>query len=194
MSLTIFRTVACVLGAVATLAATQTHAQETGETQASEPQAVTYEDGGRFRFGVNGAVGYESVGPVGGPMFGADVRVGYQINDLIGIYAQPHLSFGSLSTSGASSVSGATGTFALTALGEITINDLIFVGAGAGYGILNNPSGFTLHGRAGLYPLSGHDDDGAGRTGLMVGADIKTVFIDGATGVLVTATVGYESF
>ncbi len=183
---------AMVFSVVIGVSLASAHAQDDAAT--IEP-APAHQDGGRFRWGVNAAGGYEFVSSVSGPMVGADARFGYQINNLLGIYVSPHLSFGSLSTdSGGASISGATGTFALTALGEVTLADMFFIGAGAGYGVLNNPSGFTLHARGGLYPLMSYDEDGPGRSGLMIGADIKTVFIDGATGVLVTATLGYESF
>lgn len=63
-----------------------------------------------------------------------------------------------------------------------------------GYGILNNPSGFTFEARAGGYLIQSDDEDGLGRGGLMLGVDLKTVFISGATGILVSACIGYESF
>jgi hypothetical protein len=63
---------------------------------------------------------------------------------LLAIYAQPHLSFGSISADGGGAkVSGFTGTIIGTILGELTLLDRFFVGAGVGYGILNNPSGFA---------------------------------------------------
>ncbi len=63
---------------------------------------------------------------------------------------------------------------------------------GAGFGVLNNPSGFTVEGRAGAYPLMSHSD--ASRSGLMVGVDVKTVFASAATGIVVMGCIGYESF
>lgn len=95
---------------------------------------------------------------------------------------------------GGSGFTGFTGTVVATIMGEVTLADRFFGGLGVGYGVLNNPSGFAIQARVGGYPLMGHDDDGAGRTGLMIGADLKTVFVDGATGVLITGCIGYESF
>jgi hypothetical protein len=114
---------------------------------------------------------------------------------MFAIYAQPHLSFGSLSADvqGATN-SGATGTLVATFLGEVTFAEQFFGGAGLGYGVLNNPSGLALHFRAGVYPLMSKADDRARRKGLMLGADLRTVFIDGATGLLITGGIGYESF
>ncbi|MFO0722358.1 MAG: hypothetical protein U1E65_01165 [Myxococcota bacterium] len=152
-------------------------------------QEAAPRDGGRFRFGIDGAGAFESVSPLSGPMFGLDLRLGYQINDMFAVYAQPHLSLGSLS-SGA--VSGLTGTFVGTVMAEATFSDRFFVGAGAGYGILNNPSGPAIEARVGGYPLMSHHD--ADRSGLMLGVDVKTVFASAATGVVVMGCIGYESF
>jgi hypothetical protein len=156
-------------------------------------------DGGRFRFGIDATAGLETVSASGvsvsGAMYGADLRLGWQVNNLLAIYAQPHLSFGSLSTSGAGTpVSGATGTFVGTVMGEVTLIDRVFVGGGLGYGILNNPSGLTLEARAGGYPLMGKGADGIRRKGLMLGVDLRSVFVTGATGVLIMGCIGYEAF
>lgn len=128
-------------------------------------------------------------------MFGADLRLGWQFNDLLAVYLQPHLSFGSLSaSSGRATVSGATGTFIGTIMGEATFLDRFFAGAGVGYGMFNNPSGFAIDLRAGGYPLMGRSDTGPRRKGLMLGVDFRTVFLDGATGIHFTGNIGYEAF
>jgi hypothetical protein len=128
-------------------------------------------------------------------MYGADLRLGWQVNNLLAIYAQPHLSFGSLGTSVAGTpVSGGTGTFTGTVLGEVTLVDRVFAGAGVGYGLLNNPSGPAIEVRAGGYPLMGRGEDGIRRKGLMVGADFRSVFLSGATGIMVMGCIGYEAF
>lgn len=182
------------------LTASVAGAQEAPETPADGPGIASGPSiGGRFRFGIDGVGGLESVGSngvsVSGPMFGADVRLGWQLNDLFAIYAEPHLSFGSLSTSVAgSTVSGGTGTFVGTLMGEATFQDTFFAGAGFGYGVLNNPSGFAVEARGGFYPLMWRGEDGVRRKGLMVGADFRSIFASGATGILVLATVGYEVF
>jgi hypothetical protein len=173
----------------------ETSSQE-ATAEASPPAAV---DGGRFRFGINGTVGLESVSASGasvsGAMFGLDLRFGWQFSHLLAIYAQPHLSFGSLSANeGTTSVSGFTGTIVTTVMGELTFADRFFAGAGVGYGLFNNPSGFALDLKAGGYPVVGRGENGIRRTGLMVGLDFRTVFLDGATGLLVMGCIGYESF
>jgi hypothetical protein len=199
---------------VTVLAATSAKAQEASEAmeapqaaEASQPaeasQAVeaapAVADGGRFRFGIDGTLGLESVSSggasVSGLMYGLDLRFGWQFSHLLAIYAQPHLSFGSLGTgNGSTGVSGFTGTFVGTIMGELTFMDRFFAGAGLGYGVFNNPSGFALDFKAGGYPLMGRGDNGIRRKGLMVGLDFRPVFLSGATGILVMGCVGYESF
>jgi hypothetical protein len=157
------------------------------------------EDAGRFRGGINATAGLETVSASGasasGAMFGLDFRLGWQFNNLFALYAQPHLSFGSLSTSAAGvPVSGGTGTAVGAVMGELTFIDRLFVGAGAGYGVLNNPSGATIEVRAGGYPLMGHGENGIRRKGLMLGGDFRSVFVTGATGTLLMACIGYEAF
>jgi hypothetical protein len=196
-----------MLGLVAStlLAAPAAFAQQTpsapdGSSTASTPPAASAPiDGGRFRFGINATAGLERVSASGqsvsGTMYGADLRLGYQINDLIAVYAQPHLSFGSLGTSVAGTpVSGSTGTFIGTVMGEVTLIDRVFVGGGFGYGVLNNPSGPTIDLRAGGYPLMSRSDKYARRKGLMLGVDFRSVFVSGATGILVMGAIGYEAF
>jgi hypothetical protein len=138
----------------------------------------------------------EKVDVASGGMFGMDGRIGLQWNDLLGFYLQPHLSFGSLSvdTGGGGTFSGGTGTFSVAAMGEATFIDRFFAGAGFGYGVLNNPSGPMVQARAGAYFLNNRAADGIRRTGFMAGVDLRTIFIEGATGVLVLASVGYEKY
>jgi len=150
-------------------------------------------DGPRFRWGYNLNLGLESVAGFSGPMGGMDLRLGMQMNDLLGIYVQSFLAFGKLGTEG-SVVSGWTGTMALAAMAEATLKDRFFAGAGVGYGVLNNPSGFMLQARVGGYPLMSRVKDSVRRKGLMVGLDMRTIFVDGYTGVLVMGSVGYEKY
>jgi hypothetical protein len=139
--------------------------------------------------------GIEKVSVVSGGMFGLDGRLGVQWSDLLGFYVQPHLSFGSLSgEAGGVGVTGGTGTFSVAAMAEATLVDRFFFGAGFGYGILNNPSGPMLQARAGGYLLTSRAEDGIRRKGLMAGVDLRTIFIEGATGVLVIASIGYEKY
>jgi len=176
-------------------------AAEGASAEAAPPvqAAAASRDRGRFRFGINGSGGLERVSANGasasGGMYGLDLRFGWQLNDLLAVYFQPHLSFGSLEADGAGAkVSGFTGTFMGTVLGEATILDRFFVGGGLGYGVFNNPAGFAIDVRAGGYPLMGRSEQGPRRKGLMLGVDFRTVFLEGATGIHFTGCLGYEAF
>lgn len=165
---------------------------------ADAPTAATEQpDGGRMRWGVSAAAGLESVadtvgGSASGMMYGLDVRLGYQISNLLALYVPLHLSFGSLATSGGAS--GLTGTFAGTVVAEATFIDRVFAGIGGGWGMLNNPAGPTLHIRAGGYPLMSRSSTGPGRGGLVLAVDYRSIFVTGGTGTLILGSVGYEGF
>lgn len=150
------------------------------------------EDGMRFRYGVGAALGAEFVDLANygsAFMVGFDLRLGLQINDMFGVYLAPHLSFGSFG-----GILGMTGTTALTAVADVTLRDRVSIGAGFGWGVLNNPSGPTLHIRAAAYPLVGRDPGTPRRRGLALGFDLRTVFADGVTGTLFLGTIGFERF
>ncbi len=166
------------------------------EAPAATPAPAAEQDGVRFRGGISAGGGLEMVSAgdlsVSAAMGGIDGRIGAQINDLIGVYAQPHLSFGSFDNG--LGLGGLTGTISGTALVDFTFIDRIFVAAGAGYGVLNNPNGPALHFRAGGYPLVGDGENGIRRKGLMVGADLRVIFVDGATAIFPMGSIGYEAF
>lgn len=154
---------------------------------------VKPEDGARFRFGVSAGGGGWFADQFSAGLGGVDVRLGVQINDLIGVYAQPHLSFGVASVQ---KISGATGMFAADVLVDVTLADRFFIAAGGGFGILNNPVGGGPMFRLGAYPLMGKGD--ARRKGLMIGADLRLVFLSnagqGLTVVNPFFSIGYEAF
>jgi hypothetical protein len=126
-----------------------------------------------------------------GFLAGVDGRLGVQINDLIGVYAVPHLSFGPVSVG---SVSTFIGVLSATAVADVTLIDQIFVGAGGGFGVVNNPSGPVVHFRAGGYPLMGYGNNGIRRKGLMLGADMRLYLLSTVTVMQVMGGVGYEAF
>jgi hypothetical protein len=162
---------------------------------AAAPPADGDKDGVRFRGGVSATAGTMFISDYSGFLAGVDGRLGVQINDLIGVYAVPHLTFGPISVGPLSTV---IGVFSATAVADVTLLDQIFIGGGGGFGIVNNPSGPVAHFRFGGYPLMGHGDDGIRRKGLMVGADIRLYFLQSA-GVGITVMqamggIGYEAF
>jgi hypothetical protein len=153
-------------------------------------------DGLRFRGGVAFTLGGEFVSSVdfSALMFGIDGRLGVQINNLVGVYVEPHLSFGS--AGGVSGLGATTSTFAALAMVDFTLFDALFFGAGVGYGIFNSPKGAAIGLRVGGYPVKSVSDDKPRRKGLMLSLDTRIVFLDGGygTGAQVMGAIGYEAF
>ncbi len=169
-------------------------------------------DGARFRGGVSaafgGIFGSESNVDYSGFLGGVDGHIGIQIMDLIGVYAVPHLAFGSVGATVGSVSVPSEGWLAFTATGvvDFTFIDQIFVGAGGGFAAhaptCTNCDGLVgpaIHFRLGGYPLMGEGDDGIRRKGLMVGADLRVNFLSTSGGASITmiqpmVKVGYEAF
>src|SRR5690606_19241877 len=121
-----------------------------------------------------------------------DLRFGWQLNPAIAIYAPPQLGYYQLV--GASALFGSGGLIGSSVVAAYTLFDQIFIGAGLGYAILNNPSGSEVHLRAGGYPLMSKNDDTGRRKGLMLGIDLRFHFVEDYTFVAPTFNIGYESF
>jgi len=160
--------------------------------------STSVEDGVRFRFGVSGGVGFFTVKPEVGEgkvsctYFGTDVRLGAQINSLIGVYAQPTLGYYTASTGGLVAAGGLLG---FSAGVDATFIDRFFVGAGIGYTVYNSPGGLTPMLRIGGYPLMARSDVKARRKGLMLGMDLRFTGLDGLKEIIMpTFNVGYEAF
>ena len=122
---------------------------------------------------------------------GFDGRIGVQLNNLIGIYAQPYFMLGYGERGDFKAFTGFAGAAAMV---DFTFLDRFFAGAGAGGAILNNPGAGELHIRIGGYPLLGRGFDPARRKGLMVGVDMRVYFASGFQIVNVMGGVGYEAF
>lgn len=152
-------------------------------------------DGVRFRFGVAVGGGAFFADKFTAGLGGLDIRLGVQINNYLGVYAQPHLSFGAATVN---NISGGTGVAGGSALVDLTLFNRMFVGAGGGGGVINNPAGPMLHFRLGGYPIMGLGENGYRRKGLMVGADVRIYFVtNGAASLTVIQPmfmVGYEAF
>ena len=206
-------TVAVVLTASAFAQAQEVEPEATGKAPAAEEAAPTgaaaaapaaadanggVADGVRFRFGVGGGIGFFSAAnevgtdKVSCTYYGADLRLGAQVNNLIGVYAQPTLGYYSVNGSGGL---GAGGLVGFSVVADATFIDRLFVGAGLGYTVYNNPGGITPILRVGGYPLMSRSEQKARRKGLMVGADLRFTSLDGLkTIVMPTFNVGYEAF
>ena len=124
--------------------------------------------------------------------YGTDLRLGAQINDLVGVYAQPTLGYYSANGSGGLA---AGGLFGMAVAADVTFIDRFFVGAGIGYTVYNSPAGVSPLLRLGGYPLMSRSEQKARRKGLMVGVDLRFTGLEGLkTIVMPTFNVGYEAF
>lgn len=148
-------------------------------------------DGTRFRFGVSGGGGLLLWDGPALKYGGVDLRLGLQINELIGIYVQPQLGFYAGEFGGVTGVGGLLGG---SILADFTFADRLFAAAGAGFALLNNPSGPEIHLRAGGYPLASSGGENGRRKGLMLGVDVRMHFVSGSTFFAPTLCIGYESF
>lgn len=161
---------------------------------AAVPAPPPVKDGVRFRGGISIHGGGEFLDLTGG-LGGIDGRIGVQINRLIGVYLQPHVSFGAAKL--ANGQSGATGNFAAAVMADVTLINRIFVGAGAGFGVINAPYGAMIGLRFGGYPIMKFSETKPRRKGLMVGIDLRTyiaVVPSSAKVLELMAGVGYEAF
>jgi hypothetical protein len=149
-------------------------------------------DGPRFRGGISAGGGGLFFSGYTFGLGGIDGRLGVQINNLLGVYAQPYVSFGSGNISGATGLTGTAGTNLMV---DFTFIDQIFVGAGGGGGIIGTgvPAG-QLHLRAGGYPLMRRGDNGIRRRGLMLGADMSVHFASGVKLLQPMLSIGYEAY
>ena len=181
-------------GAEQAAAPAATPAPAAATTAADTKGAVA--DGARFRFGVAAGGGFFTAATESGSdkasftYFGTDLRFGLQVNDLIGVYAQPTLGYYT-----GSGVFAKGGLLGLAAAADVTFLDRFFVGAGLGYTVYNSPAGLTPLVRLGGYPLMVRSDQKARRKGLMVGMDLRFTSLEGLkTIVMPTFNVGYEAF
>lgn len=126
-------------------------------------------------------------------LYGFDWRIGARLAPVWSVYLHSHLSLGTGNFSGGGS--GKTGNFATAVMGERDLPNRIFVAAGGGYGVLNNPSGPMLALRAGWYPMK-HADGVARR--LNVALDTRFYFVEAGGQSMtmnhVAISFGYDRF
>lgn len=185
-------------------------------TAAPPPAPPEDADGARFRGGVDvtfgGLFGSKDAVKYTGFAGGVDGHIGVQINDLVGIYAVPHFTFGKVKVE-VPPLDQSSGwvVFTGTAVVDFTFIDQIFVGVGGG-GTYQGPTctncqalgGGVLHARFGGYPVIGLGEDGIRRKGLMIGAELFVNFVSqlsAPAGVDTSIifiepmlTIGYEAF
>jgi hypothetical protein len=159
------------------------------------PPAPAASGGASLRNGFSLSVGQEyGSGPssgLSGQLYGVDWRIGAKITDSIAAYLHSHLSLG---TAKIGSASGLTGNFAAALIGEYALPQRIFFGGGAGYGVLNNPSGPLVQLRAGWYPLKKTSEGKARR--LNVAFDARFYFAGDNVGTVshLALSLGYDRF
>ncbi len=156
------------------------------------------ERGATFRNGFSLSVGQEfGTSNIGnkftGQLYGVDWRIGMQINKAIGVYLHSHMSLGSIATN---NMSGYTGNLATALTAEYTLPFRVFLGAGAGYGVLNNPSGPLVGFRVGYYPFATTSSEKKRR--LNIALDTRLYFVSaGAESITmkhVAVSIGYDRF
>lgn len=152
-------------------------------------------EGATLRNGFSLSVGQEfGSGPsdgLSGQLYGLDWRIGAKINHALAVYVDTHLSLG---TAQIGAASGMTGNFAAALIGEYTLPMRVFLGGGAGYGVLNNPSGPLVQLRAGWYPFEKTSPGKARR--LNIALDTRFYFAGEAIGTVshFALSLGYDRF
>lgn len=149
-------------------------------------------DGPRFRFGIAAGAG-PMLGENWSTVYGGlDMRFGAQVNDLLGIYLQPHLGFYDGQTPSGNGFGGIVG---FSGGADVTLMDRFFVGAGVGVDVIQNPVGPELHFRLGGYPIVSRSHEKVRRKGMMLGVDFRLYFPSGyAMAIAPTFNLGYEAF
>lgn len=171
---------------------------EEEDAPARKKQPAEREEEVLFRGGISGGGGimyFTTDSQLGGSVLagvgGVDGRVGVQFNDLIGLYVQPQV--------GLYGASGAIGGLAGGAVVvDFTFFDQLFVGAGAGAVVLNNPAAAEVILRVGGYPAFGFGEDGNRRKGLMLGIDFRLFIAPFNSETIIapspTFNIGYEAY
>ena len=128
---------------------------------------------------------------VSGQLYGVDWRIGTRFSDAISLYLHSHMSFGTVTDHGAD---GITGNLAGAIVGEYMMPFRAFVGAGAGYGVLNNPNGPLVEARAGYYPFKASLNGKSRR--LNVALDARWYMVGEPYGTItqISLSLGYDRF
>ena len=147
-----------------------------------------------FSLSVGQEFGTSNIGnEFSGQLYGVDWRIGMQLNKAIGVYLHSHLSLGSIKTNAAS---GYTGNFATAITAEYTLPMRVFLAAGGGYGVLNNPSGPLVGFRVGYYPFETTSSEKSRR--LNIALDTRLYFVSaGAESITmkhIAVSIGYDRF
>jgi hypothetical protein len=166
-----------------------------GVASAQRVVVVEESDGVRFRGGVDLQGGGLFVDGYGVGLAGVSGRLGVQINNLIGVYAQPYFALGGGSAYGGTGFLGIAGADAVV---DFTLNSVLFFGVGGGAGYLQNVGAEDVLFRVGFYPIVAHRPRRARRSGLMIGVDVRPYFFSevggGQTILNVMGKIGFEAY
>lgn len=167
---------------------------------ASAQEGAAEEDHyGRFRWGVSGQVG-PMLGDVSGVVGGVNARLGVQLSELIGIYAQPTSFAGAAFDVSPDDGDASLGLWGMGALCDFTLNDRLYLAAGpelfvGGVGQTSiealGGTAFSMIGRAGVYFGK---KELMRRSAFQLGLDLHLVFGEGRTLALPLLTAGYEAY
>lgn len=171
---------------------------------ASAHENPTEEDHyGRFRWGISGMAG-PMLGDVSGGVGGVNARFGAQINEMVGIYAQP-IAFAGVGFDASLNNPSATGLglWGVGALCDFTLNDKFYLGAGpellmGGVGETStttvSASGGTLFSVAGRAGLLFGTKKPTRRAAFQLGLDLHVVFGQNHTVVAPLLALGFEAY
>jgi hypothetical protein len=162
-------------------------------TPAPAPVPASSTTGLRNGFSLSAGQEFGGDRDISGTMFGFDWRIGYRISEPVSVYLHSHMSFGSASENNGAS-KGLTGTFATALMGEYMLPMRLFVGGGAGWGVLNNPNGPLAEARVGYYPMKTSAVGKARR--LNVALDARFYFANQGYGTVnqIQLSLGYDRF
>lgn len=158
----------------------------------AEPAPEESTSGLRNGFSLSAGQEFGGDRDISATLFGVDWRIGYRISEPISVHLHSHLSFGSGKEG--NGASGLTGNVATALVAEYTLPMRLFVGAGGGYGVLNNPHGPLLEARVGYYPLKKKSAGKARR--LNIALDYRAYFANQGYGTVnhVAISLGYDRF
>lgn len=179
---------------------------------AAAPAADDEHEDGRLRIGFNINGGLGTGGNLSGPVFGGTFRVGWQINRLMGAYANitPFVWVGSSSTTGLGGATADIGAIAgvqTAPMFSLTPIDLLEIAAGpsldylSGGGVSAGPGGTSVGGFSGMYfgingrlalHLGGRNPDTGRRKGFTIGGDIHPTFTPGSAVTFFTLGLGAD--
>jgi len=205
------------ISAFGVLVAAQAAAQDVPTAPSSPPPTATSADHGRLRIGLNANGGVGAGGGAVGPLFGATVRIGWQLDHLMAVYAQPSVFWwfsSEVRSADGSSTRGAVG-LQLTPLFALTPADLLEVAAGPSVDRLQTASSstpvserssagdritywsfyFGLHGRVALHVpaiAARPTPQTSRRRGFTVGADLHSTFAEGKALAFLTLGLGAD--